>query len=59
MKVKKIIRTLAVAPDLWAKAKEKAEKDGVSLSSVISEYLERYVGEKIIHTEYGSIVRSE
>lgn len=38
-------KSISVKPSLWARAMEKAKQSKESLSSVITEFLEKYVGE--------------
>lgn len=44
MKVKKVIKAIAIYKELWDKALAKAKADKVSLSSLISDFLTKYVG---------------
>ena len=37
-----ILRTFRVAEDLWERAKERGEREGVNLSDVIRDALEKY-----------------
>jgi hypothetical protein len=39
----KVIKSISIMKGLWNNAMDKAQKEGVSLSSVISAYLKRWV----------------